>query len=483
MFIKKEGIDYLANFYRSAIYDKKNKTYLLTTDDGNFLFVNSSALKQLKTGKIIDENLYLTFLAKGIIVNENNFNKIVQKTAKRYGFLGNGTSLHIVIPTHRCNLGCTYCFASATNITDSKEENDLDEKTAKKIIEFIMTSPSSAITIEFQGGEATARFDTVQLMSLYAKELNKKYKKDLKITIVTNLTLMNEKIANWLIDNDITICTSFDGPKNVHDKNRFIKAKEGIQVGTYDQVIFWINRINKLYEEKNKPYRVNALMTITKHSLAYYKEILDEYVKLKIEYVNIRSLTEVGRATENSEEILYTKQDFTKFYEDSVNYLKELYLKGIKISERTLEMYAQKILLNTPTYHADFESPCGAATGQITYHNNGNIYTCNEALGRDEFKIGNVFEDNWKGVFQKKETAKAILNSMLESNVKCDRCVFKPYCGTCMVENYYHLGKFNFYPTKTTKHHETVYQCKNIFDQILNNINQEDIIKLTHKTN
>lgn len=483
MFIKKEGTDYLSNFYRSALYDKINKLYLLTTDDGNFLFVNSSALRQLRTGKIIDENLYNIFLSKNILVNENNFNRIVQKTTKRYGFLANGTSLHIVIPTHRCNLGCTYCFASATKIEDSKDENDLDEKTAKKIVEFIITSPSHAITIEFQGGEATARFDTVKLMSLYAKELNKKYKKDLKITIVTNLTLMTEEIALWLVENDISICTSFDGPKIVHDKNRFINAKNGIEIGTYDKVVHWIKRINQICQEKNKPWRVNALMTITKHSLPYYKEIIDEYVKLNLQFVNIRSLTEVGRVEENSDSIMYSKKEFTKFYENSINYIKELHKKGIYMSERILEMYAQKILLNTPTYHADFESPCGAATGQITYHNNGNIYTCNEALGRDEFKIGNVFEDNWKGVFQKKETSKAILNSMLESNVKCDRCVFKPYCGTCMVENFYHLGKFNFYPSKTSKHHETIYQCKTIFDEILKNINNQDQIKLTQKSN
>lgn len=64
MFTKKEGIDYLSNFYRYTIYDKERKIYLLTTDDGNYLFVNSSALKQLRIGKIVDEELYSKFLSK-----------------------------------------------------------------------------------------------------------------------------------------------------------------------------------------------------------------------------------------------------------------------------------------------------------------------------------------------------------------------------------------------------------------------------------
>lgn len=469
-FLKKEGIDYISNFYRYKVYDKKTKTYLLTVDDGNYIFLNSSSLKQLKRGKIEDKEIYEKLLSKGIIVNENNFNILVEKTKLRYSFLNNGTSLHIVIPTHRCNLGCTYCFASAKKINDSKEEFDLDEKTAKQIVEFIMKSPSPAVTLEFQGGEATARFDILKIMATHAKELNKIHKKDLRLAVVTNLTMMNEEIATWLIDNNVSICTSFDGPKNVHDTNRFIHVKDGKTVGTYDTVVYWINKINEIYKQKNLKGKVNALMTITRYSLDYPKEILDEYVKLNINMVDIRALTKIGRVEENEKDIIYSFKEFTNFYEKSLEHIEKLKKNGINLSERTRQMYLQKVLQNIPTYHTDFESPCGATTGQLTYHSDGNIYTCNEGLGRDEFKVGNVFKDNWKDLFKREETAKAILNSMLESNVKCDRCTFKPYCGTCMVENYYQFSKFNFYPSKTKKHHETVYQCKKIFDNILKEI-------------
>ncbi len=470
MFEKKEGIDYISNYYRHQLYDKKNKLYLITTDEGSFIFLNSSAFRQLKKGKIIDEKLYSSLLTKTIIVSEDNFNYIVEKTSQRYSFLGNGTSLHIVIPTHRCNLSCTYCFASAAKMTDAIEKTDLNEHTALKIIEFIMKSPSKAITIEFQGGEATVRFDILQKMTNHARKLNEKYNKDLNITVVSNLTLMTEEKANWLIDNNVTICTSFDGPKQVHDKNRYIHAKDNKEIGTYDTVSYWIKKLNELYKLKNVDEKVNALITITKHSLPYHKEIIDEYIKHNVNFVDIRALTEVGRVVEDTPDILYTKEDFIKFYEKSMQYINELSKKGIKVTERIKELYEIKILENKPGYHTDFESPCGAATGQITYFSDGNIYTCNEALGRDEFKIGNVFADKWSDIFKRKETSKAILNSMLEQNVKCDRCTYKPYCGTCMVENYYHLGKFNYYPTKTAKHHETIYQSKLIFDPLVKQI-------------
>lgn len=471
-FLKIESEDYILNFYRSKLYDRKKEIYLLTIDSGDFVFVNLSSFQQLKRGKIIDEKTYNVFLENGIILNEDNFDLIVNKFKNRYSFLDFGTSLHIVIPTHRCNLACSYCFASAKEIDDFEEGNDLNEETAKKIVDFIMKSPSFGITIEFQGGEAMARFDILQVMVLHAKKLNKTLKKDLIFSVVTNMTLMTDEKAEWLIDNKVSICTSLDGPKHVHDKNRFIKVKNGEEVGTFEKVIYWIKRINELYKTKNINSNVSILPTISRYSLSFYKEIIDLYISLGVKIIDIRSLTFVGRVLDSDEEkkILVPFNEFNIFYKNCLEYLNELGGKGVFLRERMKDLYETKILLKKPGFHTDFENPCGAATGQLTYHSDGNIYTCNEGLGREEFKLGNVFKDTWTDVFKRDETSKGILNSMLESNVKCDRCIFKPYCGTCMVENYYHFGKFNFYPTKTQKHHLTVTQSRRIFDKILKNM-------------
>lgn len=472
MFEKRENVDYIQNFYRFKRY--KKDTYLLTTDDGNFIFVNKSSLKQLRRGKIVDDVTYGHFEKNEIILTKKNIHKVVKNTAKRYAFLVNGTSLHIVIPTSRCNLNCSYCFATPDKIDADKKVTDLDEQTARKIVEFIFKTPSDAITIEFQGGEAIARFDLLKLMTLYAKELNEKYKKQLHITMTTNLTLFNDEIANWLVDNGVTICTSLDGPKEIHDKNRIIQGAKGKEIGTYDKVVYWIDKVNKLYKEKNIDKKVNALMTITKYSLPYHKEIIDEYMKHNLNVLDIRSLTMVGKAVdEEGNHLSYSFKEYEEFYKKCIKYINEIQKKDHRVVERIRDMFVTKILEKTPTYHTDYESPCGAATGQITYHSNGDIYTCHEALGRDEFKLGNVYEDTWSSVFRKEETSKAILNSMLEANVKCDRCAYKPYCGTCMVENFYQFGKFNYYPTKTPKHHETIMQCDSIFNQILRDLNIE----------
>lgn len=471
-FLKLENEDYILNFYRYKKYDKNKDLYLLTLDSGGFIFLNSSTFLQLRRGKIISEEVYFKLHEKGFIITENNFEDIIDKTTARYSFLNQATSLHIVILSHRCNLSCTYCFASSKTMAEDPKKFDLNEKTAKKIVEFIMKSPSYAITLEFQGGEPTVNFEMIKFMTLYAKELNLIYKKDLRLALVSNLTLMNEEKAEWLINNGVSICTSLDGPEHIHNKNRFISGKEDSKIGTYETVITWIKKINEIYLKKGMKTRVNALPTITKYSLPYYKEIIDEYLKYNIKMIDLRSLTFVGRVNQN-EKLLYSHEEFQKFYFNSINYLKELEKKGIKIQNRMRNLYETKIIKNLPGFHTEFESPCGAATGQITYYTNGNIYTCNEALNRDEFKLGNVFETNWKDLFNKNETKKAILNSMIENNVICDRCVFKPYCGTCMVENYYNQNKFNFHPFKTQRHYITIRQSREIFDSILKDVEKK----------
>ncbi len=461
VFLKKENEDYFLNFYRYKRY-KKN-IFLLTLDDGNFVFLSKNGFRQLRRGKIENEKLFLLLKERGTIITSENFDSVVQKTSKRYSFLANSTSLHILILTKGCNLSCNYCFASACDID---EKFNMDINTAKKVVEFVMKSPGKAKTIEFQGGEPLANYEVLKKVVVYAKELNKEYKKDLRFALVTNLTLMTEERVNWLIDNNVTICTSLDGPAYVHDKNRFILGLQNKKIGTHEKVVYWIERINKIYTEKKIRKKVNALMTITSYSLPYHKEIIDEYLKYNINYINIRALTFVGRATETGG-ISYTKEKFVDFFEKSLEYLKELHKKGIKITERIVELYIQKIIENTPGYHTEYESPCGALTGQITYYIDGNIYTCNEAMGREEFLVGSVFEDEWSEIFRRKESAKAILNSMLEQNVICDRCAYKPYCSTCMVENFSRDKKFNFYPTKTQKHFETISHCNRIFDKII----------------
>lgn len=63
--------------------------------------------------------------------------------------------------------------------------------------------------------------------------------------------------------------------------------------------------------------RFPALMTTTKDSLAYHKEIIDEYVSLGFESVFIRELNPYGFAVKSFKKIGYTTNEFIEFYKNA----------------------------------------------------------------------------------------------------------------------------------------------------------------------
>lgn len=470
MFSKVQGINYINNNYRYKKFNEKRKDYLLTTDFSTHIFLTKEEFKSLKRGKITNQFLFEELEKKGFILTQNNINLILNLIQKRYSFLDNATSLHIVVPTSRCNLGCTYCFATPDFIGEDKSKTDMNSNTAKKTIEFIMESPSKASTIEFTGGEALVRFDLIQEMVLYAKELNKKYKKDLQFTIVSNLNLMNEEIATWLIENEVSICTSLDGTKEIHNTNRHVridKENKNHSIKTFDSVIYWIEKINQMYKEKNLDKNVPALLTTTKHSLGKSKEIIDLYQKLGINSIYLRSMGHIGRATsKENKPNEYSFDEFKKHYKEALEYINKLKHNNPQIYDVANQQFETKILKQKPAFNVDFESPWGAATGSLTYFSNGDIYACHEAIGKKEFKLGNIYTHNFKTLFQTKETSFTILSSIIEANPFFDRYVYKPYAGISPIENYFQYKKLQVHPKKTMKYHEVDFFSSEIFNQL-----------------
>lgn len=332
-------------------------------------------------------------------------------------------------------MNCIYCHASSK--AAKKTEYDMNKETAQKTVDFIFQSPSKSISIEFQGGEPMLNWDTVKYIIEYAQEKNKQADKDLKITIVTNFTKMDEDKLDYLIKNEIDICTSLDGPKVLHDYNRIYT--EG---SNYDQVINWIKKIKEEYKKRNiKNRKVHALVTLTKKSLEYPKEIVDEYLKLGLDNVHLRFLNNLGIAQKAWPSINYDVKEYLDFWKKAIEYIEELKDQGKKIEERMVSLITKKINEEYDPNYLDLRSPCGAAIGQIAYNFNGEIYTCDEArmIGEDLFMIGNVKEDEYKDVVTCKKAC-AVINASINDMYVCNECAYKPYCGICPVCNYAEQG-------------------------------------------
>lgn len=421
---------HLINQFR---FRKLNDGVLVTTNEGNWDFLSTSEFDQLQAGNIQNQDLKNRLTDKGIVITKDNKEKVKNDYNTRYNFLRQGTSLHIVAVTLRCNQKCIYCQTSSAS--ENAKEFDMDEKTAEKVVDFIFQTPSKQISIEFQGGEPLLNFSVIKKITNYAKELNKSYSKDLRFVMVTNLIPMDEYILEFCLKNKIDICTSLDGPKGLHDRNRPYKTS------SHQITSDWIKRIQQEYKDRNLDAQMNALVTVTRESLKYPKEIIDEYVSLGLKGIHLRYFNKLGYANKNKDKIEYTPKEFMAFWEKALEHIIKLNKKGHFFRERGTMIILQKILQRMDPGFLDMRSPCGAIIGQMSYNYKGDIYCCDEGrmIEEDIFKVGSVKENNFKETISSNESTSIISSSINDTEI-CEYCAYKPYCGLCPVVNYAEQG-------------------------------------------
>jgi radical SAM protein with 4Fe4S-binding SPASM domain len=241
---------------------------------------------------------------------------------------------------------------------------------------------------------------------------------------------MDEQKLNYLIEKKVGICTSLDGYKEIHDKNRPL----GKGTGSFDMVKRWIKPVME-----KSPFELNALMVTTKDSLDNMKKIIDEYTGLGFKVIQLKLLNKLGYAVKGWEGIGYEPEEFLDAWKKAMDYILEINKKGTFLCESISRNILREILTDDASPYLDLSSPCGAAIGQMAYDYNGDIYTCDEARMYDIFKLGNVKKDKMSQILSSQEACSIVMASTNESFV-CDACVWKPYCGVCPVCAYAERG-------------------------------------------
>ena len=245
-------------FFRFGQFDDST---LLTNDAGEWRFLSQQTFGALLRGEITSEHPdYADLQSKGFIREGMDLEGLAARVKRKKSFLGQGPHLHIVITSLRCNQGCKYCHASRANM--DRPHVDMSIETARGVVDLAMKSTSPYICFEYTGGEPVVNMPAIKEIIEYSREKNKDNQKIVEHSIVTNMTYMTEEIADYLIENDVWVCTSLDGPRDLHDWNRFWKKGES----AYDSVIKWISYFNQRYISLGKDpelYHVDALMTTT----------------------------------------------------------------------------------------------------------------------------------------------------------------------------------------------------------------------------
>lgn len=325
---------------------------------------------------------------------------------------------------HGCNLRCKYCFADEGEYNGHK--GVMSVETAKKAIDYVVkrSGPRRNIEIDLFGGEPTMIMDTIKEIIAYARENEKAWKKNVRFTMTTNATLLNEDMMDFMDKEMGNIILSLDGRKEVNDNVR-IKVDGS---GSYDDIL---PNIKRMIEKRDKSKHYYVRGTFTGANTDFYEDVKamvnEGFREISIEPV----VLEKGHFLELKEEHLpEIFENYDKLYNEMVRRKKE----GDEFN-----FYHFNIDLNGGPCVYKRISGCGAGFEYVAITPQGEVYPCHQFVGKEEFKLGDIYDDTYDA-----ELGKKFKKAHIYNKPKCRECWARFYCsGGCQSNNFAFNGDMN----------------------------------------
>ena len=325
---------------------------------------------------------------------------------------------------HGCNLRCKYCFADEGEYNGHK--GVMSVETAKKAIDYVVkrSGPRRNIEIDLFGGEPTMIMDKVKEIIAYARENEKAWKKNIRFTMTTNATLLTEEMMDFMDKEMGNIILSLDGRKEVNDNVR-IKVDGS---GSYDDIL---PNIKKMIAKRDKRKTYYVRGTFTGANTDFYEDVKamvnEGFREISIEPV----VLEKGHFLELKEEHLpEIFENYDKLYNEMARRKKE----GDEFN-----FYHFNIDLNGGPCVYKRISGCGAGFEYVAITPQGEVYPCHQFVGKEEFKLGSIYDDTYDA-----ELGKKFKKAHIYNKPKCRECWARFYCsGGCQANNFAFNGDMN----------------------------------------
>lgn len=410
-------------YFTYPLADDKN---LVTTRHSAWVILNNQE-RQLLLEERVEESpeLYDTLEGLGVILTEHNLPDVVQTVRNRYTHLVGVPKTLILVPTNRCNARCTYCHSKSELATDASW--DMNEEILYQTMDFFLSVPEvgGPREIHFQGGEPLIRYDLIQKGMDYAIEKAERNGiENLTFTIVSNMTLMNDAIAQDIKERgNISLGSSLDGPELINDKQRYFASGKGM----YQKIVRWVKKLKQEYG-----LHVNVMPVLTVNHIGYEKELIDQYLELDLSGIYLKYVSVQG-PHERAYSLKFAPEQYVDFWKKGLEYILEINKNGRFFMEGETMVMLQNVLLDTQDFMC-LQRPCGAGTSMLTVDQNGDIFLCDLGRSIDLMKFGNVMTHTYDEVITS-ESARILRGIASETLPKCNSCVFSGYCGHCAVRS------------------------------------------------
>jgi len=411
-----------------------SKKYVLSNFVGEYCVVEREILQALISKTLRPDSAAYSLLKSRHFFFDVGESSALHLLATKYRTkqtpLAEFTSLHMIVPTLRCNTSCVYCQVSHKGAAAGS--CDMTEAAADRAIDFMFRSPSSHLKLEFQGGEPLLNFEMVQYIIESTRQREQQTGRKVSIIICSNLSLISDQILQFCEKHDVQFSTSLDGPCDLHNQNR-----PSAEFDSYDRTRIGITRVR----EALGICGVSALMTTTQASLSRPKEIVDEYVGQGFKSLFLRPINPYGFATKAGVLTRYSTLEWMEFYKTALDYIIDLNLRGIHIREEYAALLLRRMLTPYGTGFVDLQSPAGIGISAILFNHDGNVYASDEGrmlaeMGDPHFRLGNLLHDSYEDMMLSDVLIETLTQTMTEGVPGCSDCGFQAYCGSDPVRHY-----------------------------------------------
>lgn len=317
---------------------------------------------------------------------------------------------------HDCNLRCKYCFADEGEYHGKREV--MSPEVGKKAIDFVIeaSGPRHNIEVDLFGGEPLMAFKEIKEIVDYARLRELETGKNIRFTMTTNATLLNEENMEYLDRHMGNMVLSIDGREAVNDKVRI--RFDGS--GTYRQIL---PKIKEMVERRDPGKQYYARGTFTRENTDFFKDyklLKDEgFDEISIEPVVLPDEHELSLRWEDVPKI---KEQYDMIYQDL--------LEGHRRGEKTTFYHFNIDLSGGPCVYKRI-SGCGAGFEYVAIAPSGDIYPCHQFVGNPDYVMGNLDE----GV-QREDISQTFRQAHIYNKPVCRDCWARFYCsGGCQANN------------------------------------------------
>ena len=310
--------------------------------------------------------------------------------------------LHIA---HDCNLRCGYCFAGTGDF--GHDRGLMSPEVACQAVDFLVekSGPRRHSEIDFFGGEPLMNMKTVKAAIEHIRRREKETGKSFQLTLTTNGVLLTPEITEYLNENGILLVLSLDGRKEVHDKMR--PFSEGI--GSYDKVMPNLKFAAQSRNDRN--YYLRG--TFTAHNLDFAADVL--------------SMADAGFSQLSVEPVVGKDEDYSITEEHLPTLFAEYEKLALAYLERRkagkgFDFFHFNLDLSNGPCVAKRLSGCGAGHEYMAVTPEGDLYPCHQFVGREEFKLGDVYN--------------GVENQVLPQQFRQTHVMKKKECSTCWARLY-----------------------------------------------